>query len=211
MALEPAARPKLLMASRNKGKLLELRKLLEEIPVDILTAADFPWLPEVAEDGQTFQENAARKAQETARGSGILTIADDSGLEVDALGGQPGIHSARFAGEPADDTRNNRKLLELLRDVPPSQRTARFICTIAVATPAGELYFARGACEGIILEEPRGSGGFGYDPLFYIPYLQKTFAELSVEEKNPVSHRGRALQQAVTIIRQLIKGEDKND
>ncbi len=206
MTSERAERPPLLMASRNKGKLLELTRLLDEIPVDILTLGAFPELPETTEDGQTFFENAAKKAQEAARGSGILTIADDSGLEVDALGGLPGIHSARFAGEPADDTRNNKKLLKLLHDVPPEKRTARFVCVIAVATPGGEVYSAQGQCDGVILEEPRGCGGFGYDPLFYIPRLQKTFAELTVEEKNPLSHRGKALQEAVAIIRRLITG-----
>ena len=198
-------RSKLLMASRNKGKLLELKNLLAKTPIDVLTAADIPWLPEVAEEGQTFLENAAKKAQEAAKVSGLLTIADDSGLEVDALGGQPGIHSARFAGEPADDTRNNKKLLELLRDVPPQKRTARFVCAIAIATSEGEVYFANGVCEGLILEEPRGSQGFGYDSLFYIPHLQKTLAELSIDEKNCISHRGKALQEAAKIIRRLVK------
>ena len=193
------------MASRNKGKLLELKNLLAKTPIDVLTAADIPWLPEVAEEGQTFLENAAKKAQEAAKVSGLLTIADDSGLEVDALGGQPGIHSARFAGEPADDTRNNKKLLELLRDVPPQKRAARFVCVIAIATSEGEVYFANGVCEGIILEEPRVSQGFGYDSLFYIPHLQKTLAELSIDEKNCISHRGKALQEAAKIIRTLIK------
>jgi len=199
-------RPRLLLASRNRGKLRELQELLAAVSIEIRTLEDFAEFPETVEDGLTFMENAAKKALAAACGTGITAIADDSGLEVDALGGRPGIHSARFAGEPADDGRNNRKLLELLRGVPVEKRTARFVCAIAIATPEGKTYFAEGACEGVILSEPRGSGGFGYDPLFYLPHLKKTFAEMTIEEKNPLSHRGKALREAAVIIRQTIIG-----
>jgi len=197
-----------LMATRNKGKALELASLLEDLPVEILTLQDFPNLREVEESGQTFAENAALKAVYAARETGLITLSDDSGLEVDALGGKPGVYSARFAGEPPDDRRNNRKLLTLLQNVPAEQRTARFVCVVALAIPASvgepEVHYASGACEGVILEEERGDGGFGYDPLFYVPSLQKTFAELSLEEKNRISHRGQALHKAVRILRPLL-------
>lgn len=198
---------KIIMATRNKGKVAELRKLLEEIPVEILTLADFPELPEVNEDGLTFQDNAVKKAEMTAEATGLIAIADDSGLEVEYLKGQPGVRSARFAGEPPDDARNNEKLLACLRGVPPEQRKARFVSVIAIAVPGGETYTARGTCEGIILDELRGNGGFGYDPLFYVPVLKKTFAELSTEEKNRISHRGEALRKAGAILRRLFMNQ----
>lgn len=191
------------MATRNSGKVLELKKLLEDLPVDLCTLHDFKQLPEVKETGRTFRENAALKAVTAARAAGMMALADDSGLVVDALDGQPGVFSARFAGEPPDDYRNNCRLLELLKDVPPSRRTARFVCAIVIAAPDGKQYMSEGACEGLVLDSFRGTGGFGYDPLFYIPELQKTYAELTLEEKNLISHRGKALSQAVKILRGL--------
>ena len=197
---------KLLAATHNRGKLVELKKLLEGLPVELLTLDDLPGFPPVEETGDTFRENAVIKAALLAKESGILTVADDSGLEVDALNGQPGVYSARFAGEPPDDRRNNRKLLQMLAGVPPAQRTARFVCVIAIATPDGQVHTAEGQCEGIILTESRGEGGFGYDPLFYVPALQKTMAELTLEEKNRISHRGQALRKAAPILRGLLLG-----
>jgi len=197
----------LLMATRNKGKAEELSQMLLDLPVQIVTLQDFPDLPEVAETGQTFAENAALKAVFAAERTGLITLSDDSGLEVDALQGRPGVYSARFAGEPSDDGRNNQKLLELLQGLPPQERTARFASVIAIAVPQKpqpQVHYSRGVCEGVILEELRGTGGFGYDPLFYVPGLAKTFAQLTLEEKNRISHRGAALREAVNILRLLI-------
>jgi XTP/dITP diphosphohydrolase len=198
---------KILMATRNKGKARELKALLEDMPWEILTLDDFPWIPEVAETGATFLENARIKAYEACKMTRIITVADDSGLMVEALKGSPGIYSARFAGEPASDEKNNLKLLELMRDVPSGKRAARFVSVIAIAFfeqgIGPRLRTARGECRGEILDEPRGSGGFGYDPLFYIPELNKTMAELTLREKTLVSHRGIALRKAVEILRTL--------
>lgn len=197
----------LLMATRNKGKVQELAELLEDLSVQILTLADFPHLGEVEETGQTFSENAAIKARYAATETGLITLSDDSGLEVDALNGKPGVYSARFAGEPSDDQRNNEKLLAMLQGVPAEQRTARFVCAMAVVLPRRgalpEIFYTTGSCSGVILEEQRGKGGFGYDPLFYVPQLKKTFAELTLEEKNLISHRGQALREMVQILRPI--------
>ncbi len=192
---------KLLMATRNKGKELELRSLLAGLPLEIMTLNDWPDLPEAMEDQPTFLGNATQKALLGAQQTGLITLADDSGLEVAALGGLPGVRSARFAGEERNDRRNNMKLLSLLKDIPLSQRTAQFVCVAVIATPDGKIYSAEGRCTGIIVSEFQGKGGFGYDPIFYVPGLHKTFAQLDLEEKNRISHRGQALREAVTIIR----------
>lgn len=198
----------ILMATRNKGKVLELKALLKDLPLNILTLEDFPQIPEIPETGDTFMENASIKAYEVCKRTGLLTIADDSGLMVEALKGSPGVYSARFAGEPVSDERNNRKLLELMRNTPPGKRTARFVSVIAIAVFDQELgpklYTTQGECQGEILDEMRGSGGFGYDPLFYIPQLKKTMGELTLREKNIVSHRGIALRKAVEILPALV-------
>ncbi|MBE3586254.1 MAG: XTP/dITP diphosphatase [Thermoanaerobacter sp.] len=184
---------KLVLATRNPGKVRELSQLLSPLGYEVLSLEHFPGVPEVVEDGATFKDNAVKKATAVARHTGQLALADDSGLEVDYLGGAPGVRSARFAGEGHDDRANNEKLLRLLAGVPPEKRTARFRCVVAVATPEGKVLTTEGTCEGIIAEEPRGEGGFGYDPLFYVPSCGKTFAELEPEVKNRISHRGRAL------------------
>lgn len=198
----------ILMATRNKGKAEELVWLLRDLPVKVLTLEDFPDLAEVPETGCTFAENAALKAEYAASATGLISLSDDSGLEVDALGGRPGVLSARFAGEGANDRENNLKLLSLLRDVPQEQRKARFVSVIAIAAPKPsgkpERFLTRGTCEGLILQEERGGGGFGYDPLFLVPQLGKTFAELTMEEKNRISHRGQALRQAVPLLCWLV-------
>lgn len=195
---------KLLLATRNQKKKAELQQILQGMAVDIITLEDLPELPEVVEDGQSFEENAIKKARQTARLSGYPCLADDSGLMVDALGGMPGIYSARFAGEPADDQKNNDKLLQMMKDVAEEQRTARFVCVIALCTPSGQVQTVKGSCEGKIAIKPSGQGGFGYDPLFIPQGYQESFACLPAEIKNTISHRARALQQCKPLIEQLL-------
>lgn len=185
---------KLVVATRNQKKLRELAALLADLPVEVVGLDRFPGTPEVEETGTTFAENARLKALAAARSTGQWAVADDSGLEVDALDGRPGVRSARFAGPGATDEANNALLLQLLRDVPPERRRGRFRCAIAIASPTGETWVDEGVCEGVIAEAPRGEGGFGYDPLFIVPELGRTFAELPAEEKNRISHRARALR-----------------
>jgi XTP/dITP diphosphohydrolase len=186
------------MATRNPGKIRELRELLKDMRVALLSLADFPLLPEIPEEGATFAENAATKAQEVARLTGHAALADDSGLAVDALGGAPGVFSARYAQDrtspaPPTDADNWRKLLEELKDVSWDERGARFVCEIALARPDGSLIRARGECAGVIALSPRGEMGFGYDPVFWVPQYSATMAELGPEIKNRISHRARAL------------------
>ncbi|QGT98878.1 Nucleoside 5-triphosphatase RdgB (dHAPTP, dITP, XTP-specific) [Candidatus Syntrophocurvum alkaliphilum] len=190
----------LLIASRNQKKKSELEDILSDIDVEIITLDDINEIPEVIEDGSTFEENAIKKAEMTAELSGYITLADDSGLEVDYLNGEPGIYSARFAGDNATDEKNNEKLLDLLQNIEKEQRTARFKCVIAISIPNGKTYIADGECNGIIADTPRGDGGFGYDPLFIPDGYNESFAELDKEEKNSISHRGRALKKAKKII-----------
>ncbi len=183
----------LVLATRNRGKIEEFRALLGEFGVDIKSLDDFGPLPPVEEDGETFEENAYKKAHFTARALGFPALADDSGLEVEALGGQPGVLSARYAGEGAGDGDNNRKLLKALEG--KAGRKAAFQCVIAIAVPRGPALIYEGRCEGEITPEERGKNGFGYDPVFFYPPLNRTFAELSREEKNRVSHRGQAMAE----------------
>ncbi|REJ36627.1 MAG: non-canonical purine NTP pyrophosphatase [Bacillota bacterium] len=187
---------KLVVATRNRKKWQELAALLADLPVEVLGLDAFPGAPEVEETGETFADNARLKAVAAARHTGHWAIADDSGLEVDALGGRPGVYSARFAGPGATDAANNELLLKLLDGVPPEKRRARFRCAIAIASPSGETWVDEGVCEGIITDAPRGDGGFGYDPLFLVPELGKTFAEMGETVKNRISHRARALSLA---------------
>lgn len=183
---------KLILATRNKHKVEELISLLQPFGIEVLSALDFPEIPDVIEDGTTFEENASKKAIEIARQTGLYSLADDSGLEVDALDGAPGIYSARYAGEPANDAANNKKLLEQLANVPDEARGARFVSVIAYASPAGDVVTFRGTCEGRILRELRGTNGFGYDPLFFLEDHNATMAEIAAEEKNRISHRAKA-------------------
>jgi XTP/dITP diphosphohydrolase len=185
----------LLIATTNRGKFAEIREALKDLPVRVLFLGDFAGAPTVEEDQPTFEGNALKKARTISRWFGKPALADDSGLVVPALGGRPGLHSARYAGKGADDEANRKKLLEEMRDLPDEKREAAFVCVMALVTPSGEEKIVEGRCEGTITKEPRGSFGFGYDPLFYLPPLQKTMAELPLEEKNKISHRGRALQQ----------------
>ncbi|MEW6524884.1 MAG: RdgB/HAM1 family non-canonical purine NTP pyrophosphatase [Bacillota bacterium] len=186
----------LLVATGNPGKLREIRALLPEYAGQIVGLDAFPDLVLPPETGHSFAENAATKVTAAAEATGLAVVADDSGLEVDALGGRPGVRSARFAGEHADDEANNRLLLDLLKDVPDCRRTARFICAIAWGLPGQEPEVTVARCRGLVLRAPRGFNGFGYDPLFYYPPAGRTFAQLAPEEKNAVSHRARALGQA---------------
>lgn len=191
---------KVVVASRNAHKVAEIQALLGELPVQLVTIDEVAPGTALIEEEPTFEANALVKAQQAARATGLPAIADDSGLEVDALGGAPGVRSARYAGEPCDDARNNDKLLHALQGV-PGPRTARYQCCAAFVDLQRDLSVVRaGACEGEILEAPQGRGGFGYDPLFYLPRLGKTMAELDMAEKNALSHRAaafRALAQAL--------------
>ena len=191
----------LVFATRNKGKLVELRELLPDIDVlsiDEAAAKLGREIPDVVEDADTFAGNAAKKAREVSAITGMPALADDSGLEVDALGGAPGVYSARYAGQGHDDGANNAKLIEALRKVPEALRTGRFRAVLALADVTGTLgdqvITADGACEGVILTAPRGPGGFGYDPLFFSPELGMTFAEAGVGPKSDLSHRARAMK-----------------
>ena len=188
---------RLVVATRNRGKLAELRSLLgAHRGLELLCLSDLPPLPEVVEDGDTFLANAQKKAREVALATRLPTLADDSGLLVDALDGAPGVHSARFAGEQASDDENNTRLLELLANVPTEDRRARFRCVLALATPDGTLGpHTEGECEGRIVREPRGAHGFGYDPLFEVEGLGRTMAELSSAEKDDLSHRAVATRR----------------
>ncbi|AQS60047.1 XTP/dITP diphosphatase [Desulforamulus ferrireducens] len=199
---------KLVLATNNKGKVKELTTMLQPLGFQVVNIGAYPGFQEVVEDGDTFTANAIKKAVAAAKFTGELALADDSGLEVDALGGAPGVHSARFAGEPKDDAANNRKLLELLAEVPEEKRTARFRCVIAIAEPDGKYHTVEGTCEGMILRELKGEGGFGYDPLFYVPEYQQTFGELDAAKKNAISHRGKALQKAREILNHLYANQE---
>lgn len=194
--------PKLLLATKNPAKVREYWQLLQEIPYEIVTLANEGIDQVVDETEATLKENAALKAKAYASLSHLLTLADDSGLEVDALGGEPGALSARFAGEGASDKERIDYLLAKLLGIPWEQRTARFQCMIAIASLDGEVALCQGECQGIIAFEPKGDNGFGYDPIFYLPELGKTMAELSMDEKNEVSHRGQAVRKARRILEQ---------
>jgi XTP/dITP diphosphohydrolase len=181
------------LATGNKNKVNEFRELMAEFPVEVKCLSDFGPLPMIVEDGTTFDENAYKKAHHVAKVLGIPAIADDSGISVKALNGEPGVYSARYAGEGATDKDNCQKLLKKMAGV--ENREAFFSCVLSIAVPSGPALTYEATCSGTILESPRGEGGFGYDPLFYYEPLQKTFAELTMEEKNLVSHRGKVLTE----------------
>jgi XTP/dITP diphosphohydrolase len=183
----------LVLATRNTGKTAEIRGLLKNHPVEIRNLDDFGPIPAIVEDGSTFEANAYKKASLTAAYLGFPALADDSGLCVEALGGAPGVYSARYAGEQADDAQRCQKLLQELGDT--DNRRARFECVLSLAVPTGPALTYEAACEGIIARQPSGCNGFGYDPIFFFPELGRTFAELTTEEKSRVSHRGKALQE----------------
>ena len=191
----------LLLATTNYHKLEEYRAIFSDLPFHLLSLHDIHLDLDVEETGTTFAENAELKALTYARASGMLTLADDSGLEIDALGGAPGIHSARFAGKETSYEERFRLLLEQLKDLPMQQRTARFRCAIALAEPSGYYQTVEGTLEGLIADAPVGRYGFGYDPIFFIPDFGKTSAELTPEQKNRISHRGQAAQLAAALLK----------
>jgi len=196
-------RRKLLLATNNQGKVREYRSLLQNFPYDLVTLAEQGITTVVSEVGESLEENAGLKATILTAESRLLALADDSGLEVDALAGAPGWLSARYAGENASDEDRVNYLLLQLKGVPWEKRTARFRCIIAIATPDGKVEFFSGECQGFITFEPRGEQGFGYDPIFYFPELDKTMAELSLEIKNQLSHRWQAVRKAYPLLAQL--------
>jgi XTP/dITP diphosphohydrolase len=193
----------LVLATRNPHKSAELVALLRDLGIRIRTLAEFPDAPEVAEDGQTCEANAVKKAQAIMQHTGRTAVADDTGLEVDALGGRPGVHAARYAGPNATYEDNWRKLLRELEGVPPERRRARFITVAAIARPSAKVEVVDGVLEGLIAEEPAGTQGFGYDPVFFVPEAGKTLAELTADEKNRISHRARALAKVRNMLGKL--------
>ncbi len=185
---------RLLLATRNKGKLREIREFFSDLDLQMVGMEELPGAQEVLEDGESFLENARKKAHALALDFGCLALADDSGLEVDVLGGLPGVRSARYAGQGATDEQNNEKLLAELRGLEAGKRKARFRCVMVLAAPDGREWISEGTWEGEIAQAPKGEGGFGYDPIFFLPKQGKTAAELSLEEKNRMSHRAQALR-----------------
>ncbi len=196
---------KLLVATGNRGKLRELKQLLIPLDLEVMGLDQLDNPPVVAEDGATFTDNARKKALTLARFSGCLTLADDSGLCVDLLNGAPGVFSARYAGEQGDDKANNARLLKELLEIPLNQRKAHFHCCIALAWPDGRCETVEGQVDGLIIDQQRGSHGFGYDPLFLVPEYGKTMAELPADIKNRISHRGRALQKILPLLKEIIQ------
>ncbi len=197
---------RLLLATTNQGKVREYRRLFADLPLELVTLSDLGITTEVVEDAPTFAENARLKAVALAAESGLPALADDSGLEVDALGGEPGTRSARYAGDDATDADRIAFLLDRMKDVPWAQRTARFRCVIAFARPDGTVRYSEGECRGMIAVEPRGEHGFGYDPVFYLPEMGRTMAELSPEEKDRISHRGKAAKKAHDLLAAEVAG-----
>ncbi|MER3459833.1 MAG: non-canonical purine NTP pyrophosphatase, RdgB/HAM1 family [candidate division GAL15 bacterium] len=198
---------RLVLATRNEAKRAELERMLRDLPLELHSLRDYPDVPLLPEEADSYEANARSKALTVARWVCEVALADDSGLEVDYLEGQPGVHSARFLGEQASDADRNREILRRLAGVPPESRTARYRAVVAVAFPDGRVYTFEGTCEGAIALEPRGTGGFGYDPIFYLPDLDRTMAELSPQEKDLISHRGQALRKARAFLLQVVQGE----
>ena len=194
---------KIFLATQNAGKAAEFQELLGELDIQVLFCADFPDWEEIEETGSTFQENALLKAKIAAERTGMIALADDSGVEVDALNEAPGVYSARFAGEPKNDEKNIAKLLELMKDVPEEQRTAHFRCVLAVVTQEGEQFLTEGSVEGRILNVQRGSGGFGYDPVFFVPDFGRTMADLGMVQNFKLSHRAQAFHKVIPILKEL--------
>ncbi|TGE31965.1 XTP/dITP diphosphatase [Desulfosporosinus sp. Sb-LF] len=194
---------KIILATQNRGKIRELQELLADENIEVLSLLDISNWEDVEENGETFADNAALKARAAVQKTGLIALADDSGLVVDALNGAPGVYSARYAGEPKDDERNNDKLLHQLESIPDDKRTARFRCALVIATPDGKEYLTEGTVEGLILRQRRGLDGFGYDPLFFVQDFARTMAELNVAQKNKLSHRAQAFRKAIPILQAL--------
>lgn len=199
---------RLIFATGNEHKMVEIREILGELPVEILSMKDIGIKADIVENGNTFEENALIKAKEVCKLAGEMVLADDSGLEIDYLNGEPGIYSARYMGEDTSYRIKNQNLIDRLEGVPDEKRTARFVCAIAAAFPDGRSFVVRGTIEGIIGYEERGTNGFGYDPIFYLPEYGCTTAELDPEKKNELSHRGKALRLMREIIEQKMQQED---
>ena len=198
---------KLLVATTNPGKFAEVKDFLRQLPLEVLSLSDLATWPKIIEDGATFEENALKKARSLAEYSGYLTLADDSGLEVDALNGAPGIYSARYCGEEGNDKKNNEKLMHELREISEEKRTGRFVCALALCAPKShgmKEWTVRDSCEGRISFELKGENGFGYDPLFFYPSLGKTFGEIDRAIKATVSHRGKALKKLTEMLPSLV-------
>jgi XTP/dITP diphosphohydrolase len=195
---------KVIVATRNPGKVREIRRVLRDLGIRVRSLRDFQGVPSVEEDGKSFTENALKKARFCAERLGETAIADDSGLEVDGLKGAPGIYSARYAGEGASDRENNQKLLREMEGIPPSKRGATFRCSIAIVSPGEKERVVEGSCRGRIGLREVGKKGFGYDPLFFLPRYGKTMAQLTVDEKNEISHRGKALKKLRKVIGQFL-------
>jgi len=198
---------KLLVATTNPGKFAEVKDFLRQLPLEVLSLSDLATWPKIIEDGATFEENALKKARALAEYSGYLTLADDSGLEVDALNGAPGIYSARYCGEEGNDKKNNEKLMHELREISEEKRTGRFVCALALCAPKShgmKEWTVRDSCEGRISFELKGENGFGYDPLFFYPSLGKTFGEIDRAIKATVSHRGKALKKLAEMLPSLV-------
>ncbi len=195
---------KLILATGNLDKIEEIRALLFNLDLELIPINHWPDYLPPPETGETLEENAKLKALAAVQFAGLPALADDTGLEVDALGGQPGVHSARFAGDEATYADNRHLLLSRMRNLPPAKRNAAFRTVVALCLPNGETKIAHGECLGVITNEERGSGGFGYDPLFYVPSAEKTFAQMTAEEKNSLSHRGKALNNARALIQHLM-------
>lgn len=200
----------IVIATRNPGKTKEIASILKSSRIKFLSLLDFPQIPEVIEDGATFAENAQKKALVISQLTGRFAIADDSGLCVEALQGKPGIFSSRFAGENATDKERYQKLLRQMQGIPLAKRKATFFCAIAVASPQGKVQVVEGKCAGLISPSPRGTHGFGFDPIFFLPKLGKTMAELNPEEKNKISHRGRALRKLKKILPAFLRSSCQN-
>lgn len=198
----------IVLATTNKGKTKEFKELLKDFPIEIKDLSDFGPIPEVIEDGETFDDNAYKKASFTAKVLGYPAMADDSGLCVEALDGAPGVYSARYAGETATDAQNVEKLLDALKD--EENRKAAFECVISIAVPTGAALTYEGRCEGILTREPAGDNGFGYDPLFFFPEFNKTFAQLSIAQKGDISHRGKALKEVSREMDKIIEWLEMN-
>ncbi|MBU0951283.1 MAG: XTP/dITP diphosphatase [Elusimicrobia bacterium] len=205
---------KLVIATDNKNKLREIKEIaaVMKVPgnIEILSLGDFQNAPEVVEDGLTLEENAIKKAREISEFTGLIALADDTGLEVNKLNGEPGVYSARFAGEQCSYEDNNKKLLSLLKDIPDSKRTARFRCVIAVVVPNGKTYTVEGVMKGKIAAKAQGDNGFGYDPIFIPEGQNKTFSQMSSEEKNKISHRGAALRKSKEILLEILSNSSYN-
>lgn len=198
----------IIIATKNKGKAKEFTELFDPLGFQVKTLLDFPGAPDIEETGETFEENALLKAVGICELLQKIVIADDSGLVIDALNGRPGVYSARYAGADKDDEANIQKILLEMKDVPNERRTAHFHCTLAMIVPGKDPVIVEGICNGLILSEKRGNNGFGYDPIFYLPHLKKTMAEMTSEEKNRISHRGNAIRKLYEYVQEAMERGD---